>query len=921
MCRAPPHSHSHLTPTLPRARAGYSGNTGFEQADTALFYFVQDEADATYFVLVYDKPRKGASGGRAQMRIDAPELAGTGVQLVLKDDNANRACSFNAAGRPGNDCYEWDPATGSGSFGWKWASCCTDGMVLGPLPQDGWCFNLQLPYLENIFHAAVGSFNADTNDLDVVHLDFDTVTEHGLNVCSFQCDAYCGTHETCGACASDSACSWCPGSGCQLAGSTCAAGGAVEDGCCPACSAYASADACAEDPGCGWCFDSGMCMSTTTQGTSCSGDCTWFEADVTHVLNGRYCPGAVDGTFSTVDPLTSAVSAWCNDHGVCKHTPVGDAVVTSCECRHGFAGPSCEYTCPGFDATTGTLCSGHGTCDGVTGQCLCECGYAGKQCQVATGCVDAVEGDDALFCTIHSGTVKAPGLCGSKCGRKLSTGAYTGRYDVSTVDGVTIQCHCEPGWFGDDCRSACPGINATDGSGSACGDGGTCGGDGSCTCDACHSLGGGGVCVADACPSCDHGSCECHAATNTNVCKCAGHWHGAACDTCLCNNQDAGARCNEITGQCICPVTPGVQYTGGLCIDLPPATGAVTVVPQPPLSSDATSDAATSSDKLRADKVDMVSGERVVVEVSFKMPYGSFPDSLRARVLGSEGMRVRRLRVKSLGSKITQAAATGLPDTNWYSSPVVSGILSVGALLRGSDGVGDNPDYLTFEVELECSAGDADQATGTADLVLEMGSFASTVVLARASDFVDVDRVRPRLKTEVMGTTPSVDNMVRECGCGCGLWSVGVGVVCRLWSVGVAVAVAVCLALLRLWLTLPRWCGVLDTDPAWAACLHRSEADCRHRYQHVPRLLLRHPPPAHAGRCHPHQRQHHIDACRHLRQRLRHHRHPRRPQRGHPLPLHRHRSPGVRRGPACGLRGRRQWQCRSAGDVPPVPGC
>ena len=31
-----------------------------------------------------------------------------------------------------NDCYAWDVASGAGSFHWKWGTCCTDGLVLGP---------------------------------------------------------------------------------------------------------------------------------------------------------------------------------------------------------------------------------------------------------------------------------------------------------------------------------------------------------------------------------------------------------------------------------------------------------------------------------------------------------------------------------------------------------------------------------------------------------------------------------------------------------------------------------------------------------------------------------------------------------------------------------------------------------------------
>lgn len=54
---------------------------------------------------------------------------------------------------------------------------------MGPLPGDGWCFNLQFVELTGISHFGVGSFNEDTNNLDVVAVDFDAVTQFGLSTC------------------------------------------------------------------------------------------------------------------------------------------------------------------------------------------------------------------------------------------------------------------------------------------------------------------------------------------------------------------------------------------------------------------------------------------------------------------------------------------------------------------------------------------------------------------------------------------------------------------------------------------------------------------------------------------------------------------------------------------------------------------
>ena len=62
----------------------HSSNTGFERDDTVLFYFVEDDLGQVYFVLVLDKPR--ARGGFARMTVDAPLLAGKGVEV--------RACAY-----------------------------------------------------------------------------------------------------------------------------------------------------------------------------------------------------------------------------------------------------------------------------------------------------------------------------------------------------------------------------------------------------------------------------------------------------------------------------------------------------------------------------------------------------------------------------------------------------------------------------------------------------------------------------------------------------------------------------------------------------------------------------------------------------------------------------------------------------------
>ena len=52
-----------------------------------------------------------------------PQVA---VDLTLRDDVWNT--------------YDWDPSSGNGHFNWNWLECCTDGMVMGILPNGLWSY-------------------------------------------------------------------------------------------------------------------------------------------------------------------------------------------------------------------------------------------------------------------------------------------------------------------------------------------------------------------------------------------------------------------------------------------------------------------------------------------------------------------------------------------------------------------------------------------------------------------------------------------------------------------------------------------------------------------------------------------------------------------------------------------------------------
>ncbi|MBT9559011.1 MAG: thrombospondin type 3 repeat-containing protein [Myxococcales bacterium] len=97
---------------------GSSANTGFEKSSTAIFIVYRDPTNGKfYLVVVLDRANDG-SGGKLTLKIEGAVGAG----IVLADD-------------PGEfPSTAINPATGNGSITWTWSACCTDGVIIGPLP-------------------------------------------------------------------------------------------------------------------------------------------------------------------------------------------------------------------------------------------------------------------------------------------------------------------------------------------------------------------------------------------------------------------------------------------------------------------------------------------------------------------------------------------------------------------------------------------------------------------------------------------------------------------------------------------------------------------------------------------------------------------------------------------------------------------
>eukprot|EP00055_Hartaetosiga_balthica_P014238 m.77130 g.77130 ORF g.77130 m.77130 type:complete len:1071 (-) comp8535_c1_seq3:3564-6776(-) len=520
-----------------------SSNTGFEQAETDLLYFVVDEDLKVSFIIVHDIPGD-TTGGFVSLKIDSPDLGGKGVDVLLMDDDYGAKTTCIPAVKSA-DCRHWDPATGSGDFYWTWDKCCTDGMILGYINDLEWRFNIEYTNVEYIDAFKIGTYNNKTGELEFIVLDKNSVLNSGIEVQAVSCSSYCGVKTSCGECAADQACGWCPSLGCipEAFQRQCPLDETFQQGgCCDICAAQQNCTACVNEPGCGWSYDKGECVSGSFLGGSCEYT-VWWQYNTENTTQCIHPEGAVffNETFHH-DIETDQVVSWCRDHGVF------DYEAATCSCDYGYYGAGCEFECPG-----GALnpCNGEGTCDRQTGQCYCNCGFAGKACDVE-GCPCTEK-----YCFLDNGINNCSYICGINFGQNGCTGSDTRGLTANEVLSVRVAevggvCSCDTRYWGPYCNETCPGINV-DGSGSLCAGKGTCKvSDGSCQCVKCFEPDPtSGLCVDKACPNClNGGQCYCDGVGNKK-CSCKGQLSGELCEICACKN---GGTCNSISGECSCPV-------------------------------------------------------------------------------------------------------------------------------------------------------------------------------------------------------------------------------------------------------------------------------------------------------------------------------------------------------------------------------
>ncbi|KAK3234328.1 hypothetical protein CYMTET_55409 [Cymbomonas tetramitiformis] len=196
-----------------------SANTGYEEKDTVLLYFIVDRAEDIYFVLVADSLEDDGDtdGGQLSLEIDVtPVSAAANVGLVSSDDKCGTCGCVDALAMDGTtwkdsvnsncssyasnncwpttswdscagyshsryeDCYAFETSEGKGTFSWAYPSCCTDGMSLGPLPYEEFCFTIHVDTVQGLSKVQLGSWVESNNTIEKIELNMNEVMAYGL---------------------------------------------------------------------------------------------------------------------------------------------------------------------------------------------------------------------------------------------------------------------------------------------------------------------------------------------------------------------------------------------------------------------------------------------------------------------------------------------------------------------------------------------------------------------------------------------------------------------------------------------------------------------------------------------------------------------------------------------------------------------
>ena len=110
----------------------FSSNTGLDEVEMDSLYFITDSTGKLFLAMVHDTIGN-EDGGFAKILIDAPDVAGLGVEVMLFDDvkAVNYSTPGNWYGQCSNmntDCHSWMTDEGRDLETWRPAVSCSAGL-------------------------------------------------------------------------------------------------------------------------------------------------------------------------------------------------------------------------------------------------------------------------------------------------------------------------------------------------------------------------------------------------------------------------------------------------------------------------------------------------------------------------------------------------------------------------------------------------------------------------------------------------------------------------------------------------------------------------------------------------------------------------------------------------------------------------
>ena len=226
-------------------------------------------------VLTLDSPNSHP-GGHFGLDVTSTGLSASSlpepVRVLLMDDPEDQVLA-KSRGLP---VVPWSPANASGSFYWRWGTCCTDGMILGPLPETNFMLNFKVtqhnPELSSV---RFGSWDEPTKSLSFLDVPMAQAAapDGGIRLTAFTCLDYCASLASCGQCTASKYCGWC-GNSCipHTEAAKCSAATipfTPPGACCADCTATTDPITCIAKKGCGYSFATNTCLSGIP-GTPCT---------------------------------------------------------------------------------------------------------------------------------------------------------------------------------------------------------------------------------------------------------------------------------------------------------------------------------------------------------------------------------------------------------------------------------------------------------------------------------------------------------------------------------------------------------------------------------------------------------------------------------------------------------------------------